>query len=820
IYTDNTGIRSLNINGLTNLREVRIHNNPALVGDFDLSENTNLSHIYAYNTGIRSLNLDGLTNLIKVDVSNCPNLIGEFDLRANSELEWANLHSTQITNANVTGLAKLKMFSIANTNIGGEFDFTSNTALEELVVRNTGITKINIQGLTNLIKLYIQNNSNLIGDFDFTSNTALELINASNTNIHSINVQGLRNLTQLNIANTLIPSLDVSTNTSLQVLNVSTNLTWLNIADNPNLATLIKKDSIIDLGKIEDSFNIATVTEAFKGIDISKVTMVSGATYDPATGEVSGYQNGTPIVYSYDSGVMQNGEAVTLTVTLNFTKDASESTIRINNYEGKLYDGTPVSNPTDITKTGSSGAVTFEWFTKDENGNWVSLGDQAPVNAGSYGVKAHLAADQNYAAADSGEPTPFEITKARSTISINSYEGKPYDGTAVSNPTEVTTTGSDGAVTFEWFTKGENGDWVSLGDQAPVNAGSYGVKAHLAADQNYAAADSGEPTPFEITKARSTISINSYEGKPYDGTVVNNPTNITTTGSDGLVTFEWFTKDENGKWVSLGDQAPVNVGEYGVKAHLAANQNYAAADSGEPTPFEIIKATSTVEILGDLNKTYDGEAVKDPSVKVEGTSEAATIAWFKKESDAVTRAVTWTPLTSAPVNAGEYKVVVTVAENNNSLGATAEQEFTIAKAATNVSIEGTLDKEYDGVEVEVPNIKVEGSSGATTIEWYKKDANGVWELLTSAPKEVGEYKVVVKVEEDENYLSGEVEQTFTISEKVEVPSTPEEGGDNTTTEEEKVEGVQTGDVTQTSMWTMLVGLSMSMMYFFRRKKNK
>ncbi|MDE6475926.1 MAG: MBG domain-containing protein, partial [Erysipelotrichaceae bacterium] len=258
----------------------------------------------------------------------------------------------------------------------------------------------------------------------------------------------------------------------------------------------------------------------------------------------------------------------------------------------------------------------------------------------------------------------------------------------------------------------------------------------------------------------------------------------------------------------------------GVKAHLAADQNYAGADSGEPTPFEITQATSTIEILDDLNKTYDGEAVKDPSVKVEGTSETTTISWFKKEDDGVTRAVTWTPLTSAPVNAGDYKVVVTVAENNNSLGATAEQEFTIAKAATNVSIEGTLDKEYDGVEVEVPNIKVEGSSGATTIEWYKKDANGVWELLTSAPKEVGEYKVVVKVEEDENYLSGEVEQTFTISEKVEVPSIPEEGGDNTTTEEEKVEGVQTGDATQTSMWTMLAGLSMSMMYFLRRKKTK
>ncbi|MDE6476476.1 MAG: MBG domain-containing protein [Erysipelotrichaceae bacterium] len=646
LQTFNTKISSLNIDGLINLKTLDISNCPNLVGDFDLSANSNLSLIYTYKTGISSLNLDGLTNLVQVDISDCPNLTGEFDFRENTELERMNAHTTQIRNVNVTGLAKLKMFSIANTNIGGEFDFTGNTALEELILNGSRVTGINIQGLTNLTLVDISDNPKFVGAVDFASNPELKFINANNTNIHSINVQGLRNLTQLGIANTLVPSLDVSTNTNLQQLNVRANLTWLNTGDNANLTEIIKGDSVIDLGEIGDSFNIATVTEAFKGIDISKVTIVSGATYDPATGEVSGYQNGTPIVYRYDSGTMQNGEAVTLTVTLNFTKDASESTIRINSYEGKPYDGTAVSNPTDVVTTGSSGAVTFEWFTKDESGEWVSLGEQAPINVGNYGVKAHLAADQNYAAADSGEPTPFEITKA----------------------------------------------------------------------------------------------------------------------------------------------------------------------------------TSTVEILDDLNKTYDGEAVKDPSVKVEGTSETATIAWFKKESDTVTRAVTWTPLTSAPVNAGDYKVVVTVAENNNSLGATAEQEFTIAKAATNVSIEGTLDKEYNGVEVEVPNIKVEGSSGVTTIEWYKKDVNGAWELLTNAPKEIGEYKIVVKVEEDENYLSGEVEQTFAISEKVEVPSTPEEGGDNTTTEEEKVEdsieGVQTGDVTQTSMWTMLVGLSMSMMYFFRRKKNK
>ncbi|MDE6195282.1 MAG: hypothetical protein K2F55_00255, partial [Erysipelotrichaceae bacterium] len=507
-----------------------IHYTP-ITGSFDLSENRNLKYVHTNNTGVSGINVDGLTNLVQFEATDCEQLVGEYDFTGNPLLEFVGVSNTKVSNINVQGLSKLAYLGVAKTQIGevldlrgctslqtlnayntqltgvnidgltrlvkfdvddnpnlvGEIDLTSNTGLQVARARNTKITGLNINNLKNLTYVDASGNPQLVGAFDFTSNTALNFLNMNNTGITNVNIQGLRNLTQLGVGNTSIPSLDVSTNTSLQALNASTNLTWLNIGNNENLATIYKKDSQIDLGQIGDSFNITTVTEAFKGIDPSKVTMVSGATYDEATGEVSGYQNGTPIVYSYASGTMQNGEAVTLTVTLNFTKDLSASTISIDNYEGKEYDGTAVSNPVDITTTGSDGAVTFEWFTKDETGQWVSLGEEAPINVGEYGVKAHLAANQNYAAADSGEPTSFEITQATSTISIDNYEGKEYDGTAVSNPADITTTGSDGAVTFEWFVKTEDGNWEPLGEQAPVNAGNYGVKAYLAANQNYTA---------------------------------------------------------------------------------------------------------------------------------------------------------------------------------------------------------------------------------------------------------------------------------------------------------------------------------------------
>ncbi|MDE6195886.1 MAG: MBG domain-containing protein, partial [Erysipelotrichaceae bacterium] len=496
----------LNVDGRTNLTTFNIYKSN-ISGDLDLSGNTKLQTIKAYNTQINSINVSGLKNLNALHVHNT-NIRGDLDLRTNTALQTLNAYNTQLTGVNIDGLTSLVKFDVDdNPNLVGEFDLTSNKGLQVVRARNTKVTGLNITDLTNLTLVDISNNPQFVGAFDFTSNPALEFINANNTNIHSINVQGLRNLTQLGIANTLVPSLDVSTNTSLQALNCDTNLTWLNIADNPNLTVIEKRDSVIDLGQLEDSFNIATVTEAFKGIDPSKVTMVSGATYDPTTGEVSGYQNGTPIVYRYDSGVMQNGEAVTLTVTLNFTKDVSESSIRINNYEGKVYDGTPVSNPTDITTTGSSGEVTFEWYTAD--GTKLA---KAPAEVGNYKVKAILAGDENYKGAET--EAEFSIFKASNAWTTElSMQGWVYGEEANTPQAEA----QFGKITYTYSTS-EDGVYT---EEVPSDAGTYWVKAVVEGTDNYEGLEA--KVSFTIEKANSSITIDTDLNKVYDGQPVSKP---------------------------------------------------------------------------------------------------------------------------------------------------------------------------------------------------------------------------------------------------------------------------------------------------------
>ena len=58
----------------------------------------------------------------------------------------------------------------------------------------------------------------------------------------------------------------------------------------------------------------------------------------------------------------------------------------------------------------------------------------------------------------------------------------------------------------------------------------------------------------------------------------------------------------------------------------------------------------------------------------------------------------------APVNAGKYKVVVTVEADTNYHSASVEKEFIISKAESTFIIHDALDKQYDGQSIQIPRI--------------------------------------------------------------------------------------------------------------------
>ncbi|MDE6475461.1 MAG: hypothetical protein K2L08_01225, partial [Erysipelotrichaceae bacterium] len=235
-------------------------------------------------TDIRSL--EGIQYFPSLEYLSCQyqsELTGDLDLRQFQSLKSVDVSDTKITDINIEGLTTLTFFDIGQTLVAeGELDFSQNKSIKTIDISKTGITKINIDGITTLTWLDYAY-SGIKEEIDASNNLGLQVLC-----LHEINSNGHINvnypLTELHAYNIGLYSLDLSNQTDLTYLEcTANNLTWLDVGNNPNLVTLHKSDSFIDLGELGSSFNITNVTEAFEGIDPARVTVVSGATYDPAT---------------------------------------------------------------------------------------------------------------------------------------------------------------------------------------------------------------------------------------------------------------------------------------------------------------------------------------------------------------------------------------------------------------------------------------------------------------------------------------------------------------------------------------------------------
>ena len=246
---------------------------------------------------------------------------------------------------------------------------------------------------------------------DVGNNTALEYLYCFDTGITSLDVGNNTALTALLCYSTGITSLDVSNNTALTALRCNDiPLAYLNIGANNNLTILAKGNlKPVNAEVTGDTFNMA---DKFAGIEVDKISNVSGADYE--NGVMRNYSIGTPITYAYACGISANG-AETIAVTLNLTDIQTNSTISITEDLNKAYDGNAVTSTPTVSKTGSTGAVSYKWEQKKNNNNWEDIAS-APTDAGTYRVTAILASDNDYPEATS---VPVEFTISPKNVKNN-----------------------------------------------------------------------------------------------------------------------------------------------------------------------------------------------------------------------------------------------------------------------------------------------------------------------------------------------------------------------------------------------------------------
>ena len=239
-----------------------------------------------------------------------------------------------------------------------------------------------------------------------------------------------------------------------------------------------------------------------------------------------------------------------------------------------------------LTKTGSTGKVTYTYYSDEKCTKVVKAANVK--NAGTYYVKATVAADNNYNAATSAA-AKITINKAKSTIKV-AAKTATYNKKAVTAG-KVTKTGSTGKVTYKYF----NAKKKAIA-KAPVNAGTYYVKATVAANANYAAATSGF-AKITIRKAAQSVKKIVPTAKAYKASVLKKKAQTfvlkATKVGTGKVTFKKAAGNAkivvaaNGK-VTVKKGLKKGTYKVTVNVAVAGNANYAARKA--------VKKTFTVKV--------------------------------------------------------------------------------------------------------------------------------------------------------------------------------------------------------------------------------
>ena len=255
----------------------------------------------------------------------------------------------------------------------------------------------------------------------------------------------------------------------------------------------------------------------------------------------------------------------------------------------------------------------------------------------------------------------FDVTvKEAEAVSISgvTVEDKTYDGKPIEYSGTPTSDNYSGDYEYIW----ETADGTVL-DSAPINAGNYKLVVKVS-DETFAHTGSKE-IPFTINKAALTITA---ENKSI-AFGMNAPE--FTCKADGLVDGDTLSATYSCDYTV---ESP--IGDYAI---IPTDCTFT---SGSKDNYDItyvngtltIKEAQKVDISGVTveSKTYDGVAVQ-----YSGTAESAD---YDGEFDYIWQTDSGTVLDSAPINAGNYKLVVKVPSDNLEYVGSTEVSFTINKA--------------------------------------------------------------------------------------------------------------------------------------------
>ena len=319
---------------------------------------------------------------------------------------------------------------------------------------------------------------------------------------------------------------------------------------------------------------------------------------------------------------------------------------------------------------------------------------------------------------------PTAKTYATLTTAPAANTGLKYTG----NAQELVTAGSGvtgGTLQYSL----SSGTGFSTAIPKGTNAGNYLVYYKVVGDDTHI--DTTEIT-INVTIGQKTPEASNF--------VFEAPSSLGYDGNDKAATVTLkspYSDAGNGitiKYAKSGTTVtnPKDVGEYTVSIDYKGGTNFESKNglTDGMWKFTIVPGVSSITITGNPSKTYDGNAVTNPTVDKTGSGGAVSYTYYTNEGcTTVTTAANNGAATdgAAPKNAGDYWVKATVPADSNYGSATSDAKaFTISKrdigGATIVfGPQGT----YDGSakNVGISKVTVDGRDLISTIDYTIESGN-------------------------------------------------------------------------------------------------
>ncbi len=265
-------------------------------------------------------------------------------------------------------------------------------------------------------------------------------------------------------------------------------------------------------------------------------------------------------------------------------------------------------------------------------------------------------------------------------------------------------------------------------------------------------------TTFTINKRKITIKNIPAKDKTYDGSDTAELDFENVTFDRQLIANDDVKVTANGSFANknAGDNKSVTIKDIKLTGNRAANYELNKLNNKSLNTTANIKKRPLEIAWDDLSDfQFDGSQHK---VMASITN--------KIENDEVE--LQYDNNTASDV--GNYTAKITRltgkdAENYSiDSSSTVEKKWSIGKASRTVEIKNNLDKTYDGVAVETPEIELSAGKGEeNTVEYTYFDASG--NPLAKAPKDAGTYKVKVTVN-SKKYEEASIEKEFKINPKM------------------------------------------------------